>query len=80
MPGFLAANGGTAARRVQCPHDRHGHRQRIFQHSHDLPTGGELRAVLVPIPEPSTWAMLLLGFGAVGIVLRRSRRPARVTA
>ena len=25
------------------------------------------------IPEPSTWAMLLLGFGAVGLALRRRR-------
>lgn len=34
-------------------------------------------ASLVPtaaIPEPSTWAMLLLGFGLVGTVLRRTRR------
>lgn len=26
------------------------------------------------VPEPSTWAMMLLGFGAVGFSLRRSRR------
>lgn len=32
---------------------------------------GELRAV----PEPSTWAMMLLGFGVVGFVLRRSSKP-----
>ena len=31
-----------------------------------------VRAVLVP--EPSTWAMLTLGFGAAGAVLRRHRR------
>ena len=30
------------------------------------------------IPEPSTWAMMLLGFGAVGTVVRRKGR-ARVT-
>ena len=27
------------------------------------------------VPEPATWAMMLLGFGAVGMVLRRRRRP-----
>ena len=27
------------------------------------------------VPEPSTWAMMLLGFGAVGFRLRRARRP-----
>lgn len=26
------------------------------------------------VPEPATWAMMLLGFGAVGMALRRSRR------
>jgi hypothetical protein len=28
------------------------------------------------VPEPSTWAMMLLGFGAVGFTLRRSRQTA----
>ena len=28
------------------------------------------------VPEPSTWAMMLLGFGAIGLVLRRQRRAA----
>lgn len=26
------------------------------------------------VPEPATWAMMLLGFGAVGVALRRNRR------
>lgn len=28
-----------------------------------------------PVPEPATWAMMLLGFGAAGLVMRRRRRP-----
>jgi uncharacterized protein (TIGR03118 family) len=32
---------------------------------------GELRAV----PEPSTWTMMLLGFGVVGMALRRGAKP-----
>jgi hypothetical protein len=28
------------------------------------------------LPEPGTWAMMILGFGAVGFALRRKRRPA----
>lgn len=27
------------------------------------------------VPEPSTWAMMLLGFGAIGASMRRKRKP-----
>jgi hypothetical protein len=30
----------------------------------------------IAVPEPSTWAMMLLGFGAVGFAMRRRRRVA----
>lgn len=30
------------------------------------------------VPEPSTWAMMLVGFGAVGFGMRRARKPARM--
>ena len=34
------------------------------------------------VPEPGTWAMMLLGFGAIGFAMRRSRRrvPVRLLA
>jgi hypothetical protein len=28
------------------------------------------------VPEAATWAMMLLGFGGMGVVIRRSRKPA----
>lgn len=31
------------------------------------------------VPEPATWAMLILGFGAVGATLRRRQRTVRLT-
>lgn len=33
-----------------------------------------------PVPEPATWAMMLLGFGAVGVALRRGRKNLPVAA
>lgn len=30
----------------------------------------------VAVPEPGTWAMMLLGFGGIGLAMRRRRRPA----
>lgn len=33
---------------------------------------------LVAVPEPSTWAMMLLGFGAAGVALRRRRKTRLV--
>ena len=36
-----------------------------------------LPLILSPVPEPATWTMLILGFGAVGAALRRARRTAQ---
>ena len=36
----------------------------------------EIDNIGVAVPEPSTWAMMLFGFGAVGFAMRRGRRPA----
>ena len=30
---------------------------------------------IAPVPEPATWAMMLLGFLGIGMVVRRSRKP-----
>lgn len=30
-----------------------------------------------PVPEPGTWLMLIVGFGLVGVAVRRGRRPAQ---
>ena len=35
-----------------------------------LPTGGGV------VPEPATWAMMIMGFGAAGAMLRRRSGPA----
>jgi len=33
---------------------------------------------IAPIPEPATWAMMVVGIAAVGVALRRHRRNVRV--
>jgi hypothetical protein len=42
-----------------------------------LPAGFTIAA---PVPEPSTWAMLLIGFAGVGFVTYRGRRSASLAA
>ena len=39
-----------------------------------LADGGKSQGFVIGVPEPTTWAMMILGFGAVGMVLRSRRR------
>jgi hypothetical protein len=32
--------------------------------------GGEMRGIFGAVPKPSTWAMMLFGFGMIGFALR----------
>ena len=38
-----------------------------------------LGSVPAPVPEPATWGLMLLGFGGMGLALRRSRRRGKST-
>ncbi len=39
--------------------------------------GGYVDSIkLTAVPEPATWAMMIMGFGGIGAVLRRRRAPA----
>jgi hypothetical protein len=38
-------------------------------------SNAELLSTNGPVPEAATWAMMLLGFGGIGMVMRRSRKP-----
>lgn len=39
--------------------------------------GGEIRALLVPVPEPETYALMLGGLGVLALAARRRRSAAR---
>ncbi len=41
-----------------------------------LGTQGITGITIAAVPEPGTWAMMLIGFGAIGIAVRRRRRAA----
>jgi hypothetical protein len=41
-------------------------------HTTEFPNG-EIRGFLIAVPEPGTWAMMILGFGIAGASLRRRR-------
>jgi hypothetical protein len=38
--------------------------------------GGNVAFTAAAVPEPATWGMMLLGFGAVGFAMRRRKQPA----
>ena len=38
------------------------------------------RAAVAAVPEPATWAMMLMGFGAMGVAMRRRRHIQRLQA
>lgn len=72
-PGFVTDSGGTID----------GARTRLFDnldaamayfnvHSTQFP-GGEIRANLAPIPEPSTYALMAFGLAALALAARRRR-------
>jgi hypothetical protein len=46
--------------------------------SNELVSGG-LKILAAPVPEPSAWALMLLGIGAIGVVLRRAKRKYGVS-
>jgi hypothetical protein len=75
---FVTANGGTAAGAESALLSAIGSgRAYLNIHTTAFP-GGEIRGFLVAVPEPATWAMMLLGFGAIGLAFRRRRSLAAV--
>lgn len=73
-PAFVALNGGSvAASEAALFSAITSGRAYLNIHTTAFPNG-EIRAFLVAVPELGTWAMMLIGFGAIGVVMRR--RPA----
>ena len=75
-PAFISANGGTTAgAEAAFLSALATGRAYLNIHSTQFP-GGEIRGFLVTVPEPASWMLMLLGFGAIGLAFRRRQSPA----
>lgn len=71
---FITANGGTVSTAFSALVAGFDAGKAYFNIHSSFAPGGEIRGFLSPVPEPSTWAMMLAGIATVGrIALRRSR-------
>jgi hypothetical protein len=81
-PFYVTANGGTTASAfaaLVAGLNAGGAYLNIHTSGHP---GGEIRGFLIAaaVPEPSTWAMLILGFAGIGFMAYRRRSTAALAA
>jgi hypothetical protein len=73
-PAYITANGGTPASAETALLSAISSGRAYLNIHTSTFGGGEIRGFLVAVvPEPASWAMMLLGFGAIGVVARRRR-------
>jgi hypothetical protein len=70
-PAFVTANGGTTAGAESALAAAMAEGRTYWNIHSTFASGGEIRGFLVPVPEPSTLALLGLGAGAMAWRLRR---------
>jgi CHRD domain/PEP-CTERM motif len=72
-PAFVAANGGTAASAEAALIAGLNAGQAYLNIHTTFKPSGEIRGFLAAVPEPSSWALMIAGFGLAGAGLRRRR-------
>jgi hypothetical protein len=72
-PAFVTAHGGTTAGAESFLLAGMAANESYLNIHTTAFLNGEIRGFLHAVPEPATWAMMLLGLGAAGAVLRRRR-------
>lgn len=61
--------------------DAHGQHEQFFAEGNRLFGGKGISPVVAAVPEPSTWAMMILGFAGTGFMAyRRKSKPALIGA
>jgi hypothetical protein len=76
-PAFVTAHGGTVAGAESALVSSIASGTAYLNiHTTNFP-GGEIRGFLIAVPEAATWAMMLVGFAAIGLALRRHNTPLR---
>lgn len=75
-PAFIATHGGTVASAEAALIDGLNADMAYLNIHTSFKAGGEIRGFLHSVPEPATWATMLLGFGLMGASIRRRRAVA----
>jgi hypothetical protein len=74
-PAFVAGPGGGTAAGAEAALIQAALHDRAYLNIHSsFAPGGEIRGFLTAVPEPTTWALMLAGFGLAGAGLRLRRR------
>lgn len=72
-PAFVSSHGGTAASAEAALFAAMFAGEAYLNiHTQNFQSG-EIRGFLVAVPEAATWMMMLVGFGAIGMAMRRRR-------
>ena len=79
-PAYVTANGGTTASAENALANAMAAGKAYLNIHTTVVPSGEIRGFLVPgaVPEASTWTMLVVGFGAIGMTIRASRRRSAI--
>ncbi len=75
-PGFITANGGTPLTAWNALLDGVATGRSYLNIHTSFAPGGEIRGFLAPVPETSTYAMMLGGLALVGAAARRRKQAA----